>query len=117
MAKYRVFGNTANGYKERLRDGFNWPAFLLGPLWYLFNGMVAEGTGWLILGMGSSFASLFFVFIGTVLRSSILVVFSRLGGVAVWFVAGAMANRDLATKYLRGGWRFIGYEQDGSPTR
>jgi hypothetical protein len=99
MAKYRVFENTANGYRERVKDGFNWPAFFFGPLWYLFNGMVAKGAGWLILAItvGS------FTF--------------GLGGIVVWIVAGAMTNGDLARKYLQGGWRFVGYEQDGTSTQ
>jgi len=39
VARYKIFENPQNNYTERVKEGFNWPVLLFGPLWYLFNGM------------------------------------------------------------------------------
>jgi hypothetical protein len=36
---------------QRNKRGFNWPVLLFGPLWYLFNGMIAKGLFWLLVAI------------------------------------------------------------------
>lgn len=92
MAKYKVYKNQANGYTEKVKDGFNWVVFLFGPLWYLFNGMVGRGIAWLLVAILAGVVTL------------------GIGGIIVWIIAGAKANGDKEKKFLRQGWTFEGYE-------
>ena len=58
--------------------GWNWFAFLFGPLWYLYKGMIKKGI--IILIVGTVFAS----------------IIPGIGGVLVWIYCGSKGNRDLA---------------------
>ncbi len=96
MPRYSVYENTQNGHQEKVKDGFNWGAFFFGPLWYLFNNMVARGLGYLLIAIAVGA----FTF--------------GLGGVVVWIIAGVTANKDLTNRYLQAGWRLVGHEdKDG----
>ena len=96
MAKYKVFENPSNGHREKVKDGFNWVVLFFGPIWYLFNGMAAQGLGWLLVAViAGSFTM-------------------GLGAVVVWIVAGVKANAGLAGKYLRDGWKHVGWEDGGA---
>ena len=33
--------------------GWHWPAFFLGPVWYLYKGMVTKGVWLLLLGIAT----------------------------------------------------------------
>lgn len=92
MARYKVYKNQANGYTEKVKEGFNWLVFLFGPFWYFFNGMVGKGFLWLGIA----------ILTGPVTYG--------IGAAIVWIVAGAKANSEKETKYLQDGWTFIGYE-------
>lgn len=100
MAKWKVYENQANGYRERVKDGFNWVVLLFGPFWYLFNGMVGMGLFWLLVAL--------LVGIPTV----------GIGGLIVWIIAGFMANSQKEKKYLQKGWKYLGYEDEiGAPAQ
>lgn len=94
MTRYKVYENTANNYREKVKDGFNWWVLIFGPLWYLFNGMAILGLGWLLAAiLAGSFTF-------------------GIGGIIVWIIAGTKANADKEKKYLREGWKFIGYDDE-----
>jgi len=92
MARYKVFENPANNYREKVKEGFNWVVLLFGPFWYLFNGMVGKGLAWTFVA---------------VLAAAFTV---GIGGLVVWVIAGFIANGEKEKKYLQQGWRFIGYD-------
>lgn len=50
MHRYQVFKHPASGDTEAIPEGWNWAAFLFGPLWALFHSMWAVGVGLLIGG-------------------------------------------------------------------
>ncbi|MGE5626656.1 MAG: DUF2628 domain-containing protein [Solirubrobacterales bacterium] len=92
MAKYKVYKNPANGYTEKVKDGFNWVVLLFGPIWYLFNSMVGKGVAWLLVAiLAGSFTF-------------------GIGGIIVWIIAGAKANGDKEKSFLSQGWIFERYE-------
>lgn len=95
MARYGVYENPLNGYREKVKEGFNWLVLLFGPLWFFFNGMVGSGLGWLLVAL---------------LAGSFTFGF---GGIVVWIIAGARAGSAMGSRYLRQGWKPVGYEQDG----
>lgn len=43
--------------------GWHWPAFFLGPFWYMFNGMINKGVWLLVLCIFSAFLAVPFVMI------------------------------------------------------
>lgn len=94
MARFKVYENPANGYQEKVKDGFNWWVLIFGPLWYLFNGMALQGLAWVLVAFVAGFFTL------------------GIGGLVVWIIAGAKANTEKEKKYLRDGWKFIGYDSD-----
>jgi len=92
LAKYKVYKNPHNGHTERVKDGFNWVVFFFGPLWYLFNGLVAQGIGWLVIALIIGVPTL------------------GLGSIVVWIIAGCKANTEKEKRYLENGWQYVGYE-------
>lgn len=94
MAKYKVYKNPANGYTEKVKDGFNWPVFFFGPIWYLFNGLVGQGIAWLLVAL---IAGTFTIGIGAII---------------VWIIAGVKANKVKEKSFLSKGWLYVGYEDE-----
>lgn len=92
--RYKVYENTSNGHREKVKDGFNWLVFFFGPLWYLFNSMFGKGIFWILLA----------VFVGGYTFG--------IGGMIVWIIAGAKANKEKENKYLQKGWKYVGYEDE-----
>lgn len=94
MAKFKVYENTTNGHREKVKEGFNWLVFLFGPIWYLFNGMIGKGLAWLLV---AALAGAFTL---------------GIGALVVWIIAGAKANSEKEKKFLEQGWRLLGYEDE-----
>ena len=94
MAKYKIYKNPANGYTEKVKDGFNWLVFFFGPIWYLFNGFVGQGIAWLLVAI---IAGTFTVGIGAFI---------------VWIISGVKANKSKEKAFLSKGWVFVGYEDE-----
>jgi hypothetical protein len=92
MARYKVYRNPHNGHTEKVKDGFNWVVLFFGPLWHLFNGLVAQGIGWLLIAFIAGLPTL------------------GIGSIIVWIIAGFKANKQKEKKYLENGWHYIGYE-------
>jgi hypothetical protein len=86
MAKYKVYVNTVNGHEVHIKNGFNWPVFFFGPIWYLLNGMAGKGIGWLIVAILIGLPTL------------------GIGSVIVWIIAGVKANKDKENQYLEKGY-------------
>ena len=63
-----------------------------GPLWHLFNGLVAQGIGWLLIAFIAGLPTL------------------GIGSIIVWIIAGFKANKQKEKKYLENGWHYIGYK-------
>ena len=94
LARYKVYKNPANGYTEKVKDGFNWLVFFFGPLWYLFNGFIGQGLAWLLVAMLAAFPTF------------------GIGGLIVWIIAGAKANEAKEKAFLHKGWIYVGYEDE-----
>lgn len=94
MAKFKIYENPANGHREKVKDGFNWPVLFLGPIWYFFNGMVGQGLAWFLVACLVGAFTLGF------------------GAVIVWIIAGFKANGDKEKRFLQQGWKYIGYDTD-----
>jgi hypothetical protein len=92
MARYKVYRNPHNGHTEKVKDGFNWVVLFFGPLWHLFNGLVAQGIGWLLIAFIAGLPTL------------------GIGSIIVWIIAGFKANKQKEKKYLENGWHYIGYK-------
>lgn len=75
-------------------DGFNWLVLLFGPVWYLLNGMIGQGLGWLL---------------AAIIAGTIIPV---VGAIIVWIIAGVKANGAKEQKYLIKGWVYKGYEDE-----
>jgi len=73
--------------KEVNTDGFNWGAFLLGPLWYCGYGLWGKG---IMYFLGSLFGSL--LTFGVV-------------GVILWFVMGFKFNSEYYESLLKEGYK------------
>jgi DNA polymerase III epsilon subunit family exonuclease len=87
MAEYKVFENPANRYREKVKQGFNLPAIIFGPLYYFSIGLAGKGIMWLLLAS--------------------LLSFTIVGTIIVWIIAGAMANRAKEKWYYRNGWILV----------
>lgn len=94
MARWKIYENPVNGYRERVKDGFNWVVLFFGPLWYFFNGLPGKGFGW---------------FLVAVLVGAFTFGF---GAIVVWLIAGVKANTEKEKMYLEKGWKFAGYEDE-----
>ena len=94
MARYKVYENPSNGYREKVKDGFNWPVLFLGPIWYFFNSMFGIGIAWFLVAL----------FFGAFTFG--------IGAIIVWIIAGFRANGEKEKKFLQQGWKFIGYDTD-----
>jgi hypothetical protein len=75
-----VMQNPASGNQVEVYDGFSWPCFFLGPLWYAVKGMIG----------------MFFV--------SVLLAFCTFG--LAWFVLPFFANRQYRDRLAGNGYRF-----------
>lgn len=47
---------SASGLEEMTYDGWSWPCFFFGPIWYLVKGMWGIGLLWLALAIVSASA-------------------------------------------------------------
>ncbi|MDK2821617.1 MAG: hypothetical protein PWP31_1582 [Clostridia bacterium] len=94
MAKVKIYQDPTNKYQKKVGEGFNWWVVIFGPLWYFFNGMYLWGLGW--------------VFFSCIIGNYAGLV----GSMLVWGYAATRAYRDQERKYLAGGWKFVGYEDE-----
>lgn len=85
----KVFEQKASGRTEEVSGDFNGWAFLFGPLWYLFKGMI----GMAIL-----------VFFGVLILSMILGWF---GAIIGWIIVGATANRTYENHLISKGYTIV----------
>lgn len=85
----KIYKQKASGYCEEVDEGFNWFAFLFGPLWYLFKGMI----GLAIL-----------VFLGLFLLSLILGWF---GAIIGWVIMGTTGNKSYEDHLISRGYSVI----------
>jgi len=92
MANFKVYENPTNGHSVKVKDGFNWIVLFFGPIWYLFNNMIAKGIGWLLVAL----------LVG--------VPTAGIGAIIVWIIAGVKANKDKENLYLEKGYMYKGTE-------
>ena len=69
-----------------VKDGFCWPAFLIGPLWFLVNGM------WLNFLLVSAFVVSSSLFFASKLTGGSLYGLLAAVNAVVWILIGAFAN-------------------------
>jgi predicted PurR-regulated permease PerM len=71
----KIYEQKASGRTEEVEEGFNILAFLFGPFWYLFKGMVLKAI---------------LIFIGVLILSNLLGWF---GAILGWIIMGLTANK------------------------
>lgn len=98
MKTYRVFAHPEKPVPIVVKDGFCWPAFLLGPIWFLLNGM---WLNFLLVGLFVGASNLFFAakLSGGFLTSLLVAV-----NLLVWILIGAFGNWLLAAELLGKGY-------------
>ena len=84
MKKILQHQNSASLVAECKTDGWNWPAFLIGPFWYMIKGMWGKGFKYLLI--------LF------------LVSWTGIGPIIMWFVMGAKFNKEYFEHLLLKGY-------------
>ena len=47
VARIKVYENPQNGFRENVKEGFNWVVLFFGPFWYFFSGLFLLGLAWL----------------------------------------------------------------------
>jgi len=85
----KIYKQQASGYTEEVSEGFNGWAFLFGPLWYLFKGMIGRAI---------------LVFIGLLLLT---IPLSWFGAVIGWIIIGATANRSYEDYLVKKGYSVV----------
>jgi len=71
----KIYKQKASGYTEEVGEGFNGWAFLFGPLWFLFKGMI----GFAILSLIGAFFA--------------YAIFNIIGALIFWIIVGSIANK------------------------
>jgi hypothetical protein len=89
----KLYKQKASGYTEEVGEGFNGWAFLFGPLWYLFKGMIGRAI---------------LVFFGVLLLSLVL---SWFGAIVGWIIVGATANRSYEDYLIKKGYSVVHKKQ------
>jgi len=93
----KTYKQKASGYTEEVGEGFNGWAFLFGPLWYLFKGMIGRAI---------------LVFFGVLLLS---LVFSWFGVIIAWIIVGATANRSYEDYLVKKGYSVTKSKKEEEP--
>ncbi|MBI0579819.1 ribonuclease H-like domain-containing protein [Neobacillus cucumis] len=93
MAKFIVLQDPITDKRERVKQGFNFPAFFFGPIYYLTKGRILLAILWLVI---------------TVIFPHVVIL--------TWILSGASANKFRKMYLLRRGWMIVS-EVDGGPTK
>lgn len=75
MGDYINYLQEASGRVEKVKVGFSWPAFLFGPIWWLYKGLFGRA---ILTMIGVIFAGL---------------IFNETGALIFWLIIGIKANR------------------------
>ncbi len=86
---FDVYEHPSNQHRVYVKRGFNWPAFLFGPFWFLARGLALWGLFWLVV-----------VITLGVLTGGILVV-------PAWLVGSIFANANYRSHLLRQGYHKV----------
>jgi hypothetical protein len=86
MKTYRVMVHPEKAVPIVVKDGFCWPAFLLGPLWFLANGM------WLNFILVFAFVVASNLFFAGRMAGGFLYSLLGAANIVVWILIGALAN-------------------------
>jgi hypothetical protein len=98
MKTYRVMVHPQRAVPMVVKVGFCWPAFLIGPLWFLVNGM------WLNFVLVSAFVVAGHLFSAAKLTGGSLYGLLAAAYVAVWILVGAIANWLLTSELQEKGY-------------
>lgn len=105
MKTYRVYVHPDKTVPIVVKDGFCWPAFLIGPLWFLVNGM------WLNFLLVSLFVGAAHLFLASQASGGLLASLLTAVYLVVWILIGAFANWLLAAELLGAGYLLRGTVQ------
>lgn len=86
MKTYRVMVHPEKAVPIVVKVGFCWPAFLIGPLWFLLNGM------WLNFMLTFAFFVATNLFAGGRMAGGLLYTTLSAVILVVWTLVGALAN-------------------------
>lgn len=105
MKTYRVFVHPDRPAPVVVKDGFCWPAFLLGPLWFLVNGM---WLNFLLVAMFFGGADMYFY---SKPPSGLVTDMLAAVHLVVWILIGAFANWLLSAELVGKGYELRGNVQ------
>jgi hypothetical protein len=102
MKTYRVYVHPDKLVPVVIKDGFCWPAFIFGPLWFLANGMFLN---FVLVALFAAAGHLFFAakVSGALLPGALSALY-----IVVWILVGAFANWLLAAELLGEGYEMRG---------
>lgn len=89
QSHYKIFEDPTTGKRRTIKKGFNTSVLILGPFWFVFNGLILRGLWWTLLSVIAGILTL------------------GIGLSVVWVIAGAKANKDAENKYIKDGWKVI----------
>lgn len=92
-----------DGRREIIKDGFSWPAFILGPIWAWRRGMISLGFG--LLGLHLSLQLIPMIFIDFMAEGGILLDLIVSGSVLIWI--GGRGNTWLRRSVLDRGFTLV----------
>lgn len=98
MKTYRVMVHPQKPVPIVVKEGFCWPAFLIGPLWFLVNGM------WLNFFLVTAFVAASNFFFAGRLHGETLYGILAAVNLVVWILIGALANWLLTTELQEQGY-------------
>lgn len=99
MGNYKIYENQHTGKKIKVKDGFNWPAFLFGPIYLLFKMMIIRAI---------------LVFIVGSIAAAITAPLFGVGGWIVIIYTGFKANEWYAAKLLNSGYKLVNYNKNNT---
>ena len=95
MKTFRIYAHPDKPRPIAVKVGFCWPAFLIGPLWFLLNRMWVNSLLVLLFIVGGHFASARTDFAGALLALLYLIT---------WLLIGLVANPLLASDLESNGY-------------
>jgi len=98
MNTYRVLVHPEKSAAIVVKDGFCWPAFLIGPFWFLVNGMWLNFLIVALFTFGSN------LFLASNHSGGILVSLLTAVDAVVWILIGALGNWLLYAELIGNGY-------------
>lgn len=106
MKTYRIYKHPKHPVSTVVKVGFSWPAFIIGPLWYLLNKMWLTFLLSVALFIGAPLVLRQFERPENRTEALIGLLLSVLYFI-IWFITGKIANFLLGEELLRNGYSVV----------